>query len=70
MFENGDRLYSVSLSQNCHWSHQSPQCPGELGVKSMNGLYSDSDRATFQSEIEQLKEVLTAILLIVTPPLP
>ena len=28
----------------------------ELGLKSMNGLYSDSDREMFQTEIDQLKE--------------
>ena len=33
----------------------------ELGVKSMNGLYSDSDRATIQSEIDQLKEGIQSL---------
>ena len=33
----------------------------ELGVKTMNGLYSDSDRATFQSEIDQLKEGIQSL---------
>ena len=28
----------------------------ELGLRSMNGLYSDSDREMFQTEIDQLKE--------------
>ena len=28
----------------------------ELGLKAMNGLYSDSDREMFQTEIDQLKE--------------
>ncbi len=33
----------------------------ELGVKSMNGLYSDSDRETFQSEIDQLKDGIQSL---------
>lgn len=33
----------------------------ELGVKSMNGLYSDSDRQTYQAEIDQLKEGIQSL---------
>ncbi|MDE6924906.1 MAG: flagellin [Acetatifactor sp.] len=28
----------------------------ELGVRALNGIYSDSDRASFQTEIDQLKD--------------
>ena len=33
----------------------------ELGLKSMNGLYSDSDREMFQTEINQLKEGIQSL---------
>ncbi|MCH5275549.1 MAG: flagellin [Lachnospiraceae bacterium] len=33
----------------------------ELGLKSMNGLYSDSDREMFQTEIDQLKDSIQTI---------
>lgn len=33
----------------------------ELGLKSMNGLYSDSDREMFQTEIDQLKEGIQSL---------
>lgn len=33
----------------------------ELGLKAMNGLYSDSDREMFQTEIDQLKEGIQSI---------
>jgi len=33
----------------------------ELGLRSMNGLYSDSDRESFQKEIDQLKDGIQQI---------
>lgn len=33
----------------------------ELGLKAMNGLYSDSDREMFQTEIDQLKEGIQSL---------
>jgi len=33
----------------------------ELGLQSMNGIYSDSDRQTFQDEIDQLKQGIQSL---------